>query len=123
MHVHRSPSNTPSSPDEVFVELLFGGVCQHIPERRGETFVQRARRWTEALAFLVGLEPRTEQEWLQAADVTTKQFNALHSLELYRRKGTSPKQQLAHAKAFVLHAKAMEDSRSRYDLLRGVAGG
>ena len=29
--------------------------------------------------------------------------------------GRFPKKQLAHAKALALHAKAMEDSRSRYD--------
>lgn len=122
MNVQRSPSSAPSPPDDHFVELLFGGVCQHIPERLGETFAQRARRWTEALTFMVALRPRSEQEWLQAADVTTKHFNALHSLALYQRKSGSAKQKLAHATAFVMHAKAMEDARLRYDQLRGVSG-
>ncbi len=71
---------------------------------------------------MVALKPRNEQEWLQAADVTTKQFEALHSLELYRRKGSSAKQRLAYATDFVHHAKAMQDARLRYELLRGVPG-
>jgi hypothetical protein len=106
----------------MFIELLFGGVCQYIPERPGESFVQRARRWTDALASMVSLQPRTEQEWLQAADVTTKQHIALHSLELLRRTGGSPKRQRAHATAFVMQVKAMEDARLRYKRLRGVLG-
>ena len=84
----------------------------------GETFVDQARRWTDALGFAASMKPRDQQEWLQAADVTMKQFSAIHSLVLRRRRGISRQQRARHDQDFLTHAKAMQDARLRYDLLR-----
>ncbi len=105
-------------PDDPFLEALFSAICKNLFVLPGETFVDEARRWTEALNFTAALRPRSQQEWLQAADVTIEQFSAIHSLVLRKRRDISTRQRAKHEQAFLEHAKAMQDARLRYDLLR-----
>ena len=93
-------------------------MCRTIAVIPGESFVGQVQRWTDALRFTVSLKPRNEQEWLQAADVTMKQFSAVHSLSMRKKKGITRQQRLRHDQEFMAHAKAMQDARLRYDLMR-----
>jgi hypothetical protein len=93
-------------------------MCRDLFVLPGETFVDRARRWTDALGFAASLKPRGQQEWLQAADVTMKQFSAIHSLVMRRRRGITRQRRAQHDRDFLAHAKAMQDARVRYNLLR-----
>jgi head-tail adaptor len=104
--------------DDPFLEVLFSAICRTLFVLPGETFVDQARRWTDALRFTAALNPRNEQEWLRAADVTIEQFSAIHSLVMRKRRDISPKQRAKHERDFLEHAKAMQDARLRYDLLR-----
>lgn len=118
----RDQQNTPRRqqipPDDPFLEALFSAICRNLFVLPGETFVDQARRWTDALNFTAALRPRTQQEWLQAADVTIEQFSAIHSLVMRKRRSIPPKQRAKHEQDFLEHAKAMQDARLRYDLLR-----
>lgn len=121
MKDERPPSaNQPSHGpvDDAFLETLFGAMCRTLIPLPGENFVDRAARWTDALHFTASLKPRDRNEWLRAADVTMKQFSAVHSLVMRKRKGITPKQRLRYDQDFLTHAKAMQDARLRYDLLR-----
>ncbi len=100
------------------MERLFGALCGTLFRLPGETFVDEAARWMDALTFMAALQPRDEREWLVAADVTMKQFSAAHSLLMRKRKGISARQRLQHGQDFLDRAKAMHDARLRYDLLR-----
>jgi hypothetical protein len=93
-------------------------MCQNLVTLPGEAFVYRVRRWTQALRFTAALKPRNEQEWMQAADVTTKQFCAVYSLVMRRHKSNSPKQRLKHGQDYLVHVKAIREARFRYELLR-----
>lgn len=104
--------------DDPFLEALFSAICKNLFVLPGETFVDQARRWADALHFTAALRPRDQQEWLQAADVTIEQFSAIHSLVMRKRRDISPKQRAKHEQDFLEHAKAMQDARLRYDLLR-----
>jgi hypothetical protein len=108
----------PIPPDNPFLESLFGSMCRHLFVLPGETFVDQARRWTDALGFTASLQPRDQEEWLQAADVTMKQFSAIHSLVMRKRRGISRAQRCQYDQDFLANAKAMQDARLRYDLLR-----
>jgi hypothetical protein len=108
----------PVPPDDPFLESLFSAMCRDLFVLPGETFVDRARRWTDALGFAASLRPRDQQEWLQAADVTMKQFSAIHSLVLRRQRRLTRHQRARHDLDFLAHADAMQDARKRYDLLR-----
>jgi head-tail adaptor len=103
--------------DDPFLESLFGAMCRSLFVLPGETFVNQTRRWTDALRFAASLKPRDEAEWLQAADVTMKQFFAIHSLIMRKRRGITQKQRARHDQDFLSNAKAMQDARLRYDLL------
>jgi hypothetical protein len=105
-------------PDNPFLEALFCAICKNLFVLPGETFVNQARRWADALCFTAALRPRDEQEWLQAADVTIKQYSAIYSLVMRKRRDVSAKQRAKHEQDFLEHAKAMQDARLRYDLLR-----
>jgi head-tail adaptor len=104
--------------DNPFLEALFSAICKTLFVLPGETFVDQVRRWTDALQFTAALRPRDQQEWLQAADVTIEQFSAIHSLVMRKRRDISAKQRARHEQDFLEHAKAMQDARLRYDLLR-----
>jgi len=125
----RLPLHSPSPPqderpdpasfqDNPFLEVLLAAVCKAIPSRRDESFVDQARRWTEALAAMTALQPNTRYQWYMAAEVARKQFAALHSLALYQRKGASAKNKQKHGLDFIELTKAMQDALLRYDLLR-----
>lgn len=100
------------------MERLFGAMCQRLFILPGETFVDQIGRWTDALRFTGLLKPRDQQEWLRAADVTMKQFSAVHSLLMRKRKGITTRQRQKHSQDFLDRAKAMQDARLHYDLLR-----
>jgi hypothetical protein len=104
--------------DDPFLEALFSAICKNLFVLPGETFVDQARRWTDALHFTAALNPRDQQEWTQAAEVTIEQFSAIHSLVMRKRRDISPRQRAKHEQDFLAHAKAMQDARLRYDLLR-----
>jgi hypothetical protein len=109
----------PAEPhDDPFLERLFETMCKYIYVLRGETFVDQARRWTEALRFMAAMKPRTEQEWLLAADVAMKHLFALHSLALGRAKGVGMKARMRHGKDFIAHARTMHAAQLHYDLMR-----
>lgn len=109
----------PAEPeDDPFLERLFATMCRHIYVLKGETFVDQARRWGEALSFMAALKPRTEHEWLLASDVAMKHLFALHSLALGRAKGLRMKQRLKHGRDFILHARTMHAAQMHYDLVR-----
>ncbi|MDR3531510.1 MAG: hypothetical protein P4L90_13285 [Rhodopila sp.] len=110
----------PGPRDDPFLELLFAAMCRNLFVLPGETFVDQARRWTDALNFTADLKPRDQQEWLRAADVTMKQFSAIYSLVMRKRRGISQKQRMKHGQDFLAHAKAMQDARLRYELLRNT---
>jgi head-tail adaptor len=114
----RAPRRPQFPPDDPFLEALFNAMCKNLFVLPGETFVDQARRWTDALQFTAALHPRDRQEWMQAADVTIEQFSAIHSLVMRKRRDISPKQRAKHEQDFLAHAKAMQDARLRYDLLR-----
>jgi head-tail adaptor len=104
--------------DDPFLEALFSAICRNLFVLPGETFVDQARRWTDALHFTAALRPRNQQEWLQAADVTVEQFSAIYNLVMRKRRDISAKQRARYEQDFLTHAKAMQDARLRYDLLR-----
>jgi hypothetical protein len=97
--------------------LLFGAMCRDLFVLPGESFVDRASRWTDALGFAASLKPRDQQEWLQAADVTMQQFSAIYSLVMRKRRGIARQQRSRYDQDFLVHAKAMQDARLRYNLL------
>jgi hypothetical protein len=103
--------------DDAFLEALVSALCRDLFVLPGETFVDQVRRWTDALAFAAALKPRDRQEWLQAADVTMKQFAAIQSLVLRKRRGITRRQRAAHEHDFLRRAREMQDARLRYDLL------
>ena len=113
-----APDGQQIPSDDPFLEALFSGICGHLFVLPGETFVDQARRWTDALRFTAALRPRNEQEWLQAADVTVEQFSAIYSLVMRKRRDISAKQRARYEQEFLDHAKAMQDARLRYDLMR-----
>jgi hypothetical protein len=100
------------------MERLFAAMCQNIAALPGETFVDRARRWTAALSCAASLKPGDQPEWLRAADVTMAQFFAVYSLVMRDRQGISATQRLKHGEDLAVHTKAMRDARLRYDRLR-----
>jgi hypothetical protein len=108
----------PGPHDDPFLESLFATMCQNLFVLPGETFVDQARRWTDALQFTAALKPRNPREWLHASDVTMKQFSAIHSLVMRKRRGLSQKQRSRHDQDFLENAKAMQDARLHYDLMR-----
>jgi hypothetical protein len=115
---HNQPAARPPIPqDDPFLESLFAAMCQCLFVLPGETFVDRVRRWSDAWGFAASLQPRSQQEWLHAADVTMKQFAAVHSLILRKRRGITRTQRARHDQDFIVKAKAMQDARLRYDLL------
>lgn len=114
----QAPRRQQIPPDDPFLEALLSAICRNLFVLPGETFVDQARRWADALHFTATLQPRNEQEWLQAADVTIQQFSAIHSLVMRKRRDISAKQRARHEQDFLAHAKAMQDARLRYDLLR-----
>jgi hypothetical protein len=93
-------------------------MCQSLLALPGENFVDQAGRWIDALRATALLKPRDRREWLQAADVTMKQFSAVYSLVMRKQRGLTAKQRLRYNQDFLLYAKAMQDARLRYDLLR-----
>ena len=105
-------------PNNQFMESLFGSMCRNLPVLPNEGFIDQVRRWTDALHFTAALKPRSEQEWLHAADVTMKQFSAIHSLVMRKRRGITQKQRARYDQDFLIHAKAMQDARLLYDILR-----
>jgi len=107
----------PVPPDDPFLESLFATMCRGLFVLPGETFIDQARRWADALRFTVALKPRDEQEWVRAADVTMKQFGAIHSLVMRKRRGITAAQRSLHDQNFLARAKEMQDARLRYDLL------
>jgi len=109
--------------DNPFLEVLLAAVCKSIPLRRHESFVDQARRWTEALAAMIALQPNTRHEWYLAAEVAMKQFAALHSLALYQRKGATGKARQKNGLEFISLAKAMQDAMLRYELIRNRNSG
>jgi hypothetical protein len=116
----RSPPNRhqPIPRDEPFLEALFGVLCRDLFVLPGETFVDQAQRWTDALGFVASLGPRDQPEWLQAADVTMKHFAAVHSLLMRKRQDVPRHRRVQHSQDFLVRAKAMQDARLRYELLR-----
>ncbi len=124
MH-HQRPADwpDPGPQDNLFLETLFAAMCRNLFVLPGETLVDQAHRWIDALRFAASLKPRDEPEWLQAVDVTTKQFSAIHSLVMCRRKGVSQKQRLRHDQDFLINVTAMQDARLRYDLMRKSRAG
>jgi hypothetical protein len=98
-------------------------MCQTLTALPGESFVDRAQRWIEGLRFTAGLQPRDQQEWLQAADITTKQFGAVYSLVMQRRKGATARQRAKFGQDYVFQIKAVHEARLRYDLLRSSRTG
>ncbi len=100
------------------MERVFGALCATLFGLPGETFVDEAARWMDALTFMAALKPRNEREWLMAADITMKQVSAVHSLLMRKRKGVTATQRLQHGQDFLDRAKAMQDARLHYDLLR-----
>jgi hypothetical protein len=116
---HHPPDRRQRIPrDEPFLEALFGAMCRDLFVLPGETFVEQAQRWTEALGFTTSLGPRDQQEWLHAADVTMKHFAAIHSLLMRKRRDVPRHRRVQHSQDFLIHAKAMQDARLRYELLR-----
>jgi len=114
----------PAEPrDDPFLERLFATMCRHIYVLKGETFVDLARRWMEALRFMAALKPRTEHEWLLASDVTMKHMFALHSLALGRAKGVTMKQRLKHGRDFIANARTLHAAQLHYDLIRAKPAG
>jgi hypothetical protein len=108
----------PIPRDEPFLEEVFGAMCQNLFVLPGETFVDQARRWTDALGFTASLRPRDQQEWLGAADVTMKHFAAIYSLLMRKRSDIPRHRRAQHCQQFLIRAKAMHDARLRYELLR-----
>jgi hypothetical protein len=106
----------PGPADSPFLEVLFATLCQSLVVMPGETFVDQVRRWDAALSYTAALHPRDKQEWLRAADVTIKQFSAIHSLAQRKRRGISQKQRSQYDHDFLVHAAAMQDARLRYDM-------
>lgn len=104
--------------DDPFLETLLGAMCRALLPLPGENFVDQAARWTDALRFTAALKPRNQREWLRAADVTMKQFSALYSLVMRKQKGITATQRQRYDRHFLAEAKAMQDARLRYDLLR-----
>jgi hypothetical protein len=108
----------PESPDDLFMEQLFSAMCQNILALPGEIFVDEARRWVAALNCAASLKPRTQPEWLRAAEVTMAQFYAVYSQVMRDWPGISAKQRLSHGEDVVIHTRSMRAARLRYDLLR-----
>jgi hypothetical protein len=67
---------------------------------------------------MTALDPRTRYEWFAAADVTTKQFAALHMLALYQRKGITATTKRRRGLALVERTQVMQDALSQYDMMR-----
>jgi hypothetical protein len=105
-------------PDDLFMERLFGAMCQNVPGLPGETFVDETRRWVAVLTAMASLKPRDQPEWLRAAEVAMAQSFAAYSLVMQDFPGISAKQRLKCGRDFDLHTKAMRNARQRYDLLR-----
>jgi hypothetical protein len=108
----------PIPRDEPFLEDLFAAMCRDLFMLPGENFVDQARRWTDALGFVASLGPRNQEEWLQAADVTVKHFAAIHSLLMRKRRDVPRHRRAQYCQDFLTCAKAMQDARLRYELLR-----
>ena len=92
-------------------------MCESLFVLPGETFVDQARRWIDALYFTALLKPRDQREWLCAADVTLKQYAAVYSLVMQKRKGITAAQRQKHSRDYIDRAKAMQDARRHYDLI------
>jgi hypothetical protein len=105
-------------PDDLFMERLFGAMCQNVPGLPGENFVDEARHWVAVLTAMASLKPRDQPEWLRAAEVAMAQFFAAYSLVMQNFPGTTAKQRLKCGQDFVVHTKAVRDARQRYELLR-----
>lgn len=115
------PDERPDSQsfqDIPFIEGLFESVCGKIYVLRDETFVDQARRWVQALAAMTKLQPKTRHEWFLAADVTTMQFSALHSLALCQRRGIAAKTKQKHRLEYIAHMQDMQDAVLRYKRLQ-----
>ncbi len=115
---HEGRPDPASFQDNRFLEVLLYSVCETLEVMRGETIVDKARRWTQVLHAMTALDPRTRYEWFVAADVTTKQFAALHMLALYQRKGITAKTKRRRGLELVERTQTMQDALSRYDTMR-----
>lgn len=93
-------------------------MCRNLSALPGESFVGQLGRWDEALRFAASLEPRDQQEWLRAADVTVKHFFAAYILVLRDGQGITAKQRQKHDQDFVFQMKALKDARLRYNMMR-----
>ena len=117
-----TPSNQSPNPrnfqDNPFIEGLFESVCNKIYVLRDETFVDQARRWTQALSVMSKLQPRTRHEWFLAADVTIMQFSALHSLALCQRRGIAAKTKQKYWLEYIARTQEMQDAMLRYKRLQ-----
>jgi hypothetical protein len=114
----QAPRRSQIPADNPFLEAVFAAICDKLYVLPGETFVDQARRWTGALAFAAALKPRSPQEWLQAADVTITQYSAIQCMVMRKRNDISAKQRTKLERDFIAHAKALQNARRRYDLLR-----
>lgn len=112
-----APDEEPPPPvDDPFLERLFGVMCEHIPARREDTFVDRVRRWYETLRFMAELHPRTSAECLMAADVSMKNQFVLETLE--RGRDAKGRQRLMRSREFIDRARDLHEAQLQYDLLR-----
>ncbi len=110
--------NSRNFQDNPFIEGLFESVCNKIYVLRDETFVDQARRWTQALSVMSKLQPRTRHEWFLAADVTIMQFSALHSLALCQRRGIAAKTKQKYWLEYIARTQEMQDAMLRYKRLQ-----
>lgn len=117
----RSAGQRPEPPlfaDNPFLEILYDSVCRELHVLPGEDFVEQVRRWCNALRVMDDLKPRTRHEWFLAADVTIKQFDALHSLIEYQRESPKSRTRMKSGMAFVAKTKTMQDALNHYESLR-----
>ena len=122
LSISLTPSDERPDPqsfqDIPFIEGLFESVCSKIYVLRNETFVDQARRWTQALSAMTKLQPKTRHEWFLAADVTIMQFSALHSLALCQRRGIAAKTKQKYRLEYIGRSQDMQDAMLRYKRLQ-----
>ena len=113
----RDPDGRPPPPvDDPFLERLFGVMCQHVPIRPDDHFVDLVRRWYETLQFMAALRPRTGSECLLAADVSMKNQFVLAALA--RGRTPSARRRRMQSKAFIEATRELNDAQLQYEVVR-----
>ena len=108
----------PAPPvDDPFLERLFGVMCEHIPVRPDDSFIDQARRWCETLRYMAGLQPRTGNECLMAADIAMKNQFVLATLAGGRTEAA--RRRKMRSRAFIASTRDLREAHLQYDLIRG----